>query len=1834
MSEADSDSGSNNGHDHAPNGDSESTTSVAINQQGGANDGEDGMFVDCSDELITMDSKPSDNSNEEGAAGDNDNGEEVNQVVHQEGHFGELGSAGEVEQLRRSLELQQEEREAIAQGVIDLHLQLKALSSPKSVQYEGEDGVREVVDVPLKEMIKESLELVKTASEDWPKVSNDSLQVSTEAQLEKDHNIEIALDKMISSLGAVIDPWQLSDHSVSGKIVYIEEGTTLLIEKYNQILSEIYQLGQSFSEVGLEQEHGNILLDARGGLLHFKRKESEFVEKLAHLEDENRKLVEELEKERVMIGELNSELGNTKAELEQEKIKCANTKEKLSMAVTKGKALVQQRDTLKTSLAEKSSELAEKSSELAEKSSELEKCLTELQEKSLALEAAEFIKEELARRDSVVESLQNSLLQNSTIFEQVEEILSHVELDRHEISDVTEKVRWLVDDRNVLKDAVQELHKLKDTLSLVDLPEHVSSSDLGSQMNWLRDSFHMARDDNRVLQEEISKINQASSNHIDRLSISLLLELQEKDYLQSELTDLRFKYKELVGMNHHLSLEKDQMVKMLVELSGVNLEDEGIDKSPSSTTMIIDLCFRKLKELNGPASGTSNIDSELFERIQSFLYVRDQGLILYEDILEEEMVIRSDLSKLSNELKVASEEITALKEERSSLMKDLERSEEKSSMLRDKLSMAVKKGKGLVQDRDNLKGLINEKDSEIEQLRIDLQKQESAVSEYMDQINRLSSEVQNIPKLQADLLEMERERNQFEQLLTKSQNMLQRVMEYIDGIALSVDPVFDEPVEKVKWFAGYVSECQDAKVHAEQELQIAKEEATILETKLAEAQENIKSLERGLSSLEESVSQLAEQKKELEHEKSRVGVELEKFKENVADACSTTRSLEDALSQAEKDISVLSSEKEQAQAGRVAAETELERVKDETMQKTAELAEASRTIKDLEDKLSQVQTNVNLLTEKYNADQAVKTDMENELKKLQDEAANHARKLVDASDTIRSLEDELVKAQDNVSSLEDANKMAKEEISSLGFKLKSCMDELAGRSGSLENKSVELIGIISDLQVLMKNNILFPRVKRCFESKFETLKNMDHVLNKIRGHIVSMAAKDLEGHPMKEENLHMREELLDSLENFDVELDNREMNGADIDTVVSSFSTIVKGFQLRNKHIAEKFDELSNSIDEFTSPLHEKLLDTETKIMTVVENMQTMKEKENTIEKLLEEKDNIISSLENDIGVLLSACTDATGELQFEVDKSLQQLGSISEVENLNHETDEQAEHHKDRIYAEASQKLKNASRKARTLIRHFENQSEHVAVAIENLQIKLKETTAAFERTLDERDANTARIEGLQIELKEIKDSLERATNERDANAAKIEALENKLKETTATFEMLKDERGLKTSIIEDLQNKLNETTAAFENTAEERTVNAAKIGDLQNKLKETTAAFEMAIDERDINRNRVLQLESDVQELRSSCNELRNNLEGHHALEEKLKEKEAEILSLNSTLSAKEKVAERSLLSASQVRDLFDKVDGVEIPILESEENYGELHTSAPAKKLFHIVDSVTKLRNQIDSLYHDKEELQSSLETKDLEIKNLKEEVKQLNRNWEDSKMAKNDLSDITFALEKVLDILGAGDWVVDRKSTGLKELISALEKHIRAILLESENSRSKVQELGIKLVGSQKFIDELTTKVKLLEGSRKDKTSHPEAVQQRSLFDASSSSLVAGSEITEVEEAGLLGNNALFPVSSAANVRNMRKGSSSDHLALEIGGESDALIKSTDTDDDKGHAFRSLNTSGLVPKQGKLIADRIDGFWVSGGRILMNRPRARLGLIGYLLLLHIWLLGTIL
>ncbi|KAK2636658.1 hypothetical protein Ddye_031450 [Dipteronia dyeriana] len=1636
---------------------------------------------------------------------------------------------------------------------------------------------------------------------------------SADAQLEKEQYVEGVADRMLGYLAmVVVSQEELLDSSICGKISHVEKNTYLLIEKYNQMLYEIYQLGQCLSNIKpdlqVQEEFGTVFAGASSELLELKKREVELVEKVSHLENENSKFVEQVEKYKEILEAVNTELSKTKTEVEQEKTRCTNTKEKLSLAVSKGKALVQQRDLLKQSVAEKTTEL--------------EKCLAALQEKSSALQAAELSQEELVKSDNLIASLQETLSQTNSILQRSEEILSQTDLPENlqqmdmverikwlvslqetlsqtnsilqrseeilsqtdlpknlqqtdmverikwlvslqepltqtnsilqrseeilsqtdlpenlQQTDMVERIKWLVNERNDLKVTSLDFNKLKDTISLIDLPETVSFPDLESRLVWLKESFTQSKYEANVLLNELDKTKEVARNEIDLLSISLSAEFQEKDYVQKELDDLANKYEEIVARADKVSMVKNQIVRMLLEESGMVMEDQDeVCETYSDMAMLVDKCLGKIREKAHASFVTCGVDSEMFERMQSLLYVKNLELILHEQLLEEEMQFRLQFNDLSNNSRVLSEELEAMKMEKDSLQKDLERSEEKSTLVREKLSTAVKKGKGLVQDRQNLKSQLDEKNSEIEKLKLQLQQQESTVSECRDQINRLTTDLESIPKLEADIGALNDQRDQLEQFLLESNKMLQRVFESVDRIVVPVGLVLTEPMEKVNWISGYINECQNAKTQLEQELGKIKAEATALASNLADVQATTKSLENALSIAEDKIARLTGEKREIEVGKENVELELLKAIEEAriqtskfAEACASRKSIEDKLSMTENHISELINEKEEAQSSGAAAVMELEKVREEVSFQTSKLTEAYKTIKSLEDALSQVETNVVLLTEQNNAVQVGRTTLENELQKMKDEAESQAVELADARTSIKSMVDALLRAESDISALQDEKRISEQEISTLDSKLKACMEELSGTNGSSQSKSVELIGHLNDLQMVMKDDKLLSIVKQSFERKIEGLRNMDLIIKDIGDQVVDNGSEVPLSHPDFEGYSHVTTPFANDPDN--IEIENGEMNVEDADSIHSYFRKTAEEFQLRNKILGDKFEGFSSSLDEIIALMSRKLHRTKDEVIRMMQNMESLKQSIKTMETYQKEQEQASTMLENDVTVLLSACSDAARELQFEVKNDLLDLHSVPEFE-----------------------KLKN-----------------------DHLQ--------------EEREVDG---DGIAVHQKSF--------------------LSNKYAETAEKllFSLRKNQ-----SVA-----KLFESTSA---------VAVSKIQDLQQKLLETTTAFEKTIEERDLYQNKEYKLETDVDALQDSCKELRLKMEDYQAKEEKLKEKDAEILLLHNRLSTKEQGVEDSLLSASEVKALFDKISGIDIPFAESEARDLEPESSAYLKKLYYIIDSVTGLHPQINLLAQEKENLQSILSTRTTEIEHLKEEVEMHVRNKTNFERMSIEFSELAFGLEKIFDILGGNEFVLDEKSAGLVELLSVLEKQVTILVSEAENSKSKAQELGTKLLGSQKVVDELTAKVKFLEDSVQGRTVQPEIVQERSIFEAPS--LPTPSEISEIEDVETIGKNSISPVPSAAQLRIMRKGSS-DHLAINIESETASLINNEETDEDKGHVFKSLNTSGLIPKQGKMIADRIDGIWVSGGRVLMSRPGARLGLVAYWIFLNLWLLGTIL
>ena len=86
-----------------------------------------------------------------------------------------------------------------------------------------------------------------------------------------------------------------------------------------------------------------------------------------------------------------------------------------------------------------------------------------------------------------------------------------------------------------------------------------------------------------------------------------------------------------------------------------------------------------------------------------------------------------------------------------------------------------------------------------------------------------------------------------------------------------------------------------------------------------------------------------------------------------------------------------------------------------------------------------METDVSFLSKENNNTQVGRTNLENEMNKLKEEADSQVSKFADACLTIKSLEDALSKAEHNVSELVGEKKNAEEQISALNSKLNACM---------------------------------------------------------------------------------------------------------------------------------------------------------------------------------------------------------------------------------------------------------------------------------------------------------------------------------------------------------------------------------------------------------------------------------------------------------------------------------------------------------------------------------------------------------------------------------------------------------------------------------------------------------------------------------------------------------------------------------------------------------------------------------------------------------------------------
>jgi chromosome segregation ATPase len=937
---------------------------------------------------------------------------------------------------------------------------------------------------------------------------------------------EQAVGRMLASIDDVVgqDDANFEGAEQDG-VSILERKTSSLLEKYKQVSLGIEQLEQVLAEVKpgfvatAQGDLATILGIVTEELVSSKRNEVDFQQKLNTFAEENKALADELEEVKAARDAANSEASKAKAELEQMEHKLLTTKEKLSMAVTKGKSLVQHRDSLKQTLAEKTSELQSCMAELQKKSDALqaadvkveelrvsldektiehEKCLDELRETYGAWESAKASIEELNEANS---TLQTSVSLKDGVLQHIEEVLSEATFPEDLLSlEMTDRLGWLIEKKKIADMIFSEHHKVKDILNSVDIPHSVLTGELDSQISWLVSSLNQAKDDAVRLHSESADMLGRLAAHesklvsmheeIDRLTIVLLEEKQEKDMLVNEHSELLSLYNAAVDKLSIVSSQNNELIKACAEFSDVTLEgNEPLDAAK--------LVLQSLSNIQ-QRTKSAPMETDSFEKLQTFLYTIDQESSLCKIILEEDMI---DRSVRTDELQRMAEEIHVLKNEKDSLQKELERVEERSSLLREKLSMAVKKGKGLVHEREGLKQVLNEKSSEIENLKQVLEGKNSEIEKLKYALNENKSETENMKEI------LDTKNSDIENLkhaLDENNSLTDNLKQVLDGKTSEIERLkhaLDESCMETE-------NLNQTLIEKTSEADMIKQELDANNIGIENLRHEIESRESAMTDLKEHVEHLSLQVAHFEKlqfdivtlndEKGKVESMLEEARASFGTLADSITSLTLPVDQPFEDpvekISQIAQYIQESLVAKSSLDNELHKANEQITLHATRLSDALSTINLLEDELRKVKDHISSISDEKRQIQLHTAAIEEELEKTNEELAINANKLEDANATINTLQDELSQARSDISFLDAEKKEAEvkheTEINALNAKLAKCLEDLDTTHGNLQSHSTEHHGYLEKLSMLVMDDSLLSLMAEEFGKTISNLRDM------------------------------------------------------------------------------------------------------------------------------------------------------------------------------------------------------------------------------------------------------------------------------------------------------------------------------------------------------------------------------------------------------------------------------------------------------------------------------------------------------------------------------------------------------------------------------------------------------------------------------------------------------------------------------------------------------------------------------------------------------------------------
>ncbi|KAF3446503.1 hypothetical protein FNV43_RR11682 [Rhamnella rubrinervis] len=498
------------------------------------------------------------------------------------------------------------------------------------------------------------------------------------------------------------------------------------------------------------------------------------------------------------------------------------------------------------------------------------------------------------------EMLEQSLMERNKMVQRWEELLNRIEMPSNLRSvEPEDRIEWL-------GSALSEAHR--DTISLQQKVANFENY-CGSLSSDLEDSWRRMSDleadlqaviqkkehlserleilnhehenlssktsryevENRMLQDEVSRLQENVAELCVNERRAAEFEVENK-VLQDEITRLQENVAEMLENEKHSEGEIRRLQSLVCDALQVPGTQDQV--SGASSTECLEVLLRRLLENYANFSSGKNVLGDAVGLHSDVTHNQARSIGALQSGESDIAVLKKELEEALHELIFVKEErdgnvekqqnmaceIETLEKKRDELQLLLNQEEQKSASLREKLNVAVRKGKSLVQQRDSLKQTIEEMNAEMERLKSENNIRETKLSEYEQKFMDLSMYPERVEALESELLLFRNRLAETERYLQEQGNTLSMILSTISDIDVGDGVSIGEPIKKLEQIAKVCVDLRSDMASSEQESKKSRRAAELLLAELNEVQERNDGLQEELLKTSTELAELTKER--------------------------------------------------------------------------------------------------------------------------------------------------------------------------------------------------------------------------------------------------------------------------------------------------------------------------------------------------------------------------------------------------------------------------------------------------------------------------------------------------------------------------------------------------------------------------------------------------------------------------------------------------------------------------------------------------------------------------------------------------------------------------------------------------------------------------------------------------------------------------------------------------------------------------------------------------------------------------------------------------------------